>query len=458
MTEPFRVKTRGELWQEWVRRLVTNTSGVSWFGTNSVIAGWGRATAALAEGVHQAYVALIRRKTLSAATDAFLAAIAAELGTPKRGSLLSGVFVVFQPITANVSVINIAAAPGFDDIVVDDGSDWLVADEGRLRSADGLTTEVWVVAAKPAPNTIRVATLANAYLPGAEDVDILFRALVPVGTLVRSRNGVVFATTTEIHTGDANPVLDGETTAISLADKTWAEATTSGSSGNIDPLSADRLSTPIRGVRAVLNPARGIGGADEEPDHDLRYRAGHWPAITSQDTAVAIEALCMEADSNVLRAINTSSSILSTLTVTVVHRGGASFNSDQLEAINTYVGQRLRSGLTVKASNATLTSVSVEAAITLDPLAEHEQTFRAIATRLAVYIDLSRWAWGLDPERADLLVIVRQTPGVASVDSTTFLPATSPSVGVASLPTLSNLSVQDTASGLTIGAALSQSF
>ena len=59
---------------------------------------------------------------------------------------------------------------------------------------------------------------------------------------------------------------------------------------------------------------------------------------------------------------------------------------------------------------------------------------------------------------ADLLVAVRTTTGIASVDSSSFLPASDVAVGALALPTLTGLSLRDTGTGDTINAVLAQSW
>lgn len=457
MTTPPVIKTRLELFQDWIRRVVTYTDRVTWFGTNSIVGAWGRATATLTESTHQLYGALLRRILLSAATGDWLVAVARERGANQRSTTTAGAFVVVQPVYANVASITIAAAPGFDDLNVDDGTLFLVGDEVRVRNGAGTVTDVRLIALKPTANTIRVATLIGAYTPATDDVDVLFRISLAEGDLVRATNGTTFALTEPVTTSDHNAVLDGESTSLALADKAWAEATTRGSSGNVEALAINRLSTPVRGIRAVYNPGPATGGGDTEPDYELRYRAANWPEKVAQETEAALQALAHAADEDVLRAKNATSTVVGTMRLFVAHRGGA-FSASQLEAIQTFVEDRLRTGLTVEAINATLTSLWVEAEITVDNGASLEGCWRAAASRLADYVDRRTWEWGGTVNAADLLVLVRQTTGIASVDSSTFLPAADLPVGADSLPAFVGLTLRDSTTGKTFNAALAQSW
>lgn len=451
------VKTRIQLLQDWIRRVLTYTSLVSYFGPNSLLLAWGKATATLVESAHQHYLSLQRRVLLSAATGDWLSAVARERGAERQTQLSGGVFVVFQPVQANVTLINIGAVPGFDDITVDDGADFLALDEIRIRNGTGATTETAIIAAKPSANVLRVATLVNAYTPATDDVDVLFRIGVPAGTLVRGAGRATFATTTALTTSDSNAVLDGESTSLALADKAWCEATVRGADGAVDAGTITQMVTPIRGIRAVINPAPSTGAAAEESDGDVRYRAAHWPSMLSQETEAGLQELARAANSSCLRCAHVDSDTVGQMDIRVLHRGGA-FSADELAEIGTYIGDRIRSGLDVVAANVTLTAVNVQASVTLDPGSTLEDAWRAAASRLSDFLDASTWTFGEDVSAADLLVLVRQTDGIASVDASSFLPAADVTVGATSLPTLAYLAMRDTDTGDTVLASLVQSW
>lgn len=451
---------RRSLVQEWIRRFVTYTDAVTWFGGNSVMRAWAEATAALVLGAYQLYVALIRRFTLAAKGDS-LSQVTAERGTPRLPGARAKLLVILRPETANVSAITNAAT---SLVEVDDSSSFSPGDSVRIRNGDGTVSDVRAIIAittgtgPGGGDELEVALLAGVYTPGADDVDVLFRASVPEGTTLSSSVGVTFQTLEAVITGDANPVLDGEGLFVGLADKVWCEATTSGVSGNIDPGAVTALSTPIPGVKSIYNPEPGTGGTDEETDPELRYRTIHYPTLANRETLVWIEALLRQGDRNVLRAVTTAPSGIGSMAVKVLHRNGGTFTAAQLAALVAYAEDRVRSHLTVEVSAVTLTSVEVEARITLEPGATLEGCWQAASSRLATYLDFRRWAFGGAVDNADLLSLVNTTPGVATLDTGSFLPSSSVTVGAESLPTLIRLSLEDTASGDTLDADLAVTF
>ena len=112
----------------------------------------------------------------------------------------------------------------------------------------------------------------------------------------------------------------------------------------------------------------------------------------------------------------------------------------------------------VSVSNLTLTSVEVEASITLQPGKTLEEVYRDAAGRLVTYLDYRLWVEGTDVDNADLLSIVNTTPGVATLQTSSFLPATPVVVAAESFPTLVRLSLRDLVSGQTLNADLAVSF
>jgi phage-related baseplate assembly protein len=119
---------------------------------------------------------------------------------------------------------------------------------------------------------------------------------------------------------------------------------------------------------------------------------------------------------------------------------------------------RLRSGHRVSLENVVMTAVEVEARVTLAPGYSLEQVFQSGAAALVALMDYRRLDFGTDVDEAKLLSALSGTEGIASVETSTFLPAADVVVGAYSLPVLARLSLMDTDSGVTINASLSVSF
>jgi uncharacterized phage protein gp47/JayE len=455
------LKDRKQLAAEFIRRFRQYTDLVTWFGPNSVMRAFALAMGGAAEGAERLYTALVRRITLMAASGTYLTSVAAERGSDRLAGQRAKVLVIVRPYQVNVTAITAGAT---DLIEVDDSDPFAVSDSIRIRNGDGTVTEIRTIIAitsgtgPSGGDELEVASLTGSYTPSTEDVDVLLRYTVAAGTTLLSNSGASFETLEAVTTGDSNPVLDGEGTFVGLADKVWCECTEVGALGNIDADTIDDFSPSIDDVLSVFNPEPGTGGADEETDYDLKYRTAHRPTLANQETLTWLEALLAKGNSDVLRAIRTTSSYVSTMAVKVLHRNGGPFSTANLTALDTYAGQRVRSYLTVECSNVTLTSVEVEAQITLDPDVTLEDVWKEAANRLASFLDHRKWAWGEDVDEADLLTIVNGTPGVATLVTATFLPASDVTVAVDSLPTLASLALEDTDSGDTMQADLAVSF
>lgn len=456
-----RIKDRKELTEDWIRRVITHTDRVTWFGGNSIARAWATATGALVENSYQLYVAILRRFTLFASSDEDLAVVAAERGAQRLGPTRARLMVVFQPFVANVTAITIGAT---DLIEVDDSSGFTAGDSLRIRNGDGTVTDVRTIIAitiGTGPNLgdeLEVATLTGAYTPLTDDVDVLLRATIPEGSIVTTTQGVLFQTLETVVTGDANAVLDGEGTFLGLADKVWCEATERGVSGNIEPRTVTGLQTPITGIVDVFNPERAVGGADSETDFELKRRAIEGPAIASAETEAWFEALAKAGNSDVLRVVRPTDIVLATLVMRIINRNGGGFSTTELSDLETYIEQHVRSFMSIDLENIVLTSVEIDAEITIEATADLEEVWREYSNRVAAYLDYRKWSFGLTVEAAQLRRILEDVPGVASVDAGTFLPAADVTVSSLSLPTLTRISLLDLDSTDTINADLSVSF
>ena len=117
------IRDRRSLVQEWIRRFVSYTDLITWFGPTSVMRAWAEATGGLAEGAYLLFVALLKRVTLMASSGDALTQVATERGSPRLAEQASKVLVVFQPEMANVTLITLVPP---DIITVDDASPFLV--------------------------------------------------------------------------------------------------------------------------------------------------------------------------------------------------------------------------------------------------------------------------------------------------------------------------------------------
>lgn len=455
MSQPV-LKTRRQYVADAIRRIVAYTTALTYFGPNTPESAIAEAIGGGASGVARLYRAVLRRITLLASSGSYTTAVAAEMGAERLGPLRAGMFVVVQPHTTRITAIT---SSGTDLLEVSDSSEFAVDDSIRVRNSTGSVTETATIIAittGTGPNSgdeLEVATLAGSYTPSTttDAVLALKRHTLPAETVVKTNVGVDFQTTAVLSVGDANPIMDGEGTHLGLADKVWCEAVEAGAAGNVDPLAVTAFSPAVSEVRGVLNPERAYGGALEEPDFDLKFRASHGPTVLNQETEAWIEARCREADADVLRAIRFESTSARTMGVVIFTRSGTALSATRLAAIKAWIEQRVRSNLLAEVVNGTFTSVEVYAQVGLEPNTSLRTVWKAAAERLvAQALDFRKRAFGQDVDEALLLSLVRQTPGVASLVTETFTPSADVAVGAYSLPRLTGLTLVDVATGDTL--------
>lgn len=452
--------SRRELVAQASRRLLTYTDEITYFGPNSVDLAIAETLGGMTSVSYRLYKALLRRFTLIGSSGTVLTEVAAERGARRQKAQRSRLLVVFVPWSTTVTAITVGMTTRLE---VEDSSAFEVGDSIRIRNADGSNTErlsIIDLIQGTGPNgndELEVGSLTYTY-DVSEDTQVLLRETIPVQTLITTKVGVGFATTSTITIGDFNAVLSGEGAALALADKVWCEATTKGDQGNINPQSVTGLAVPNPNVRRVHNPERAFGGAAEETDFDLRYRAAHRPARASQETPAWAEALAVEADADVLRAVIAPPTAISTLAIQLLARNGGPLTAKRLRSVENYIGARVRGYMAVSCSNVTLVSIEVEAQVQLDPDVTLRQAWVDAGSRIANYIDYRRWEFGLDPDWTKLLGLVKNSLGVKAVVDSTFLPSSNPEVGNEQLPVFVRLSLQDIDTLETINGALAVSF
>ncbi len=460
------LRDRAQILAEWIRNVVASTTTVTWFGPNSVALALGNATASAIEGTYQLHAALLRRFNTRYATGDDLTEAAAERGVERLPAMNATVLAVFQPAASDV--LGIVTATGTSKIEVADASEFAIGMSIRIRqvSLAGSLTQVTEIRTitdiddNTGPNSgdeISVAELDETYDVSGADVRVLARVTVPAGTTIGSTSGVSFQLLAPVSTGDANTVLQGESGALALADKGWLDAVVTGTAGNVLPLTLTGPTSAIDGLHAVINPERGFGGADSESDELLRRRAVYGPAALSQESEAWLLAQAQQINVNVarLRSVGTGSTIRSTA-IGVLKRNGGTFSSGDLARLTEGLNNRIRSNALVEVSNLPLNGVQVEAEITLAPNVTLRDAWIAASSELATYLDWRTWPMGQDVDEAELLRIVRESSGVASLVTASFLPAAN--VSVTYLPVLARVSLRDTESGEVINQELSVSF
>jgi hypothetical protein len=462
---PLTTKTRTELLTDAIRRFRALQDSVTYFGGNGVARALLGVAAEVGAASQQLYLGLQRRYSLlgaegSGATGGDLDRVLEEHGAPRPGANRGRVVVAFRPWAATVTAITTGAT---DLIEVDDSSRFADGDSIRIRS-DAATTEIATIIAittGTGPNggdELEVATLSNTYDPTTENVEVLLREVLAAGTELNSLTGARFQLLASVTVGDANPIFSGESSALALLDKGWAECTERGSIGAIEAGAITGFVTPNANVRSATNPEAAIGGQDAADDASARYRAAYLPSLLAVETQAAILALCQRGNIDVLRTRRVTPTALRTVSVRVLHRNVGPLSTDEKDALKAYVDQYMRAGDEVEILDVSLTSLEISASITLDGSRTLRQVWRDVASRVVTRVDTRTWEFGQDVERAMLITLVRLTPGIATLNSETFTPLTDLAVGADSLPVLVTLTLTDSNSGTVITDDVTVSF
>lgn len=457
-----RVLDAVELAQEGIRRTVAATPLLTWFGEGGVARSLLDVSAQLGGYTGQLYTGVLRRFTLQAADGEQLDQVLVESGAPRRGAQRAKALVCFQPYTTPLIDIT-SGATDLLEIAAGDGANFSVGSSIRVRNSDSTETEIATVIAVtsgtgPAGgDELEVATLSGTYTPSTDDCAVILRSVLAVGQQVTGGNQT-FELLDAVSVGDANPVLAGESVALALADKAWAECTTAGAAGNVAAGTLTTLSPTVAAITAVNNPNAATGGADTESDFAAKRRAANTTQGAAQETLAWVESVAQVGDEEVLRAVRTTSIAVGVMQIAVVGRGGGAMSAARLAALEDFIAARVRSHLGIDVINATMTAVEVKATITLRPSFTLRQVYASAASRIAEFLDIRKREFGDDVDEADLLVLVRQTPGVGSLETATFEPAANVDVAADSLPVLTRLWLIDATSGDQINATLLQTY
>lgn len=455
--------TEADLSADFVRRMTTYQSDVTYFGENSVGYALAKSVAGQTALTQAQYRSTLRRRTLFGAAGDDLTQAALEMGTRRLGATRARVLVVLRPWWLAVT----AVTAGKIEVATGTATRFEVGDTLRIRNGDGSTTEVatiYAVTTGTGPNggdEIDVGSLLGGYDPTVESVVILLRRTLAAGTVFRSTTGVSFESIDEVTIGDLNPLLNGESASLALSDKVWCEAQTAGTAGNVEAGTVTALQVPDTKVKAMTNPERGRGGLDQDDDSTLKYRAAQSGQLAAVETEASIESLAQLGNSEVLRAFIEDGATIGSVTVSAMTRNLAGLGPDARAALSLFVSSRMRSNLTVEIVNTTLTAVEVEADVSLTPgTASPSDRLRAAwaaaSDALAAYLDPRTWPEGQSVDEAQLLSIVRRTAGISSLQTSSFLPAAE--VAVTRVPVLVSLRLRDTATGNVIDTNLTVEF
>jgi uncharacterized phage protein gp47/JayE len=272
-------------------------------------------------------------------------------------------------------------------------------------------------------------------------------SVIPIGTTIRSIEGIVYETQYEVTIGAANPILGGSTYAPAYQNSTYAVAISTGSNTNVPALSITEITSTVPANIVCVNPYPAQYGRDEETDDEFRYRIAHNIDILDQGTQAAYEAQAQAEPTagigdNILRtkAVRIGAHQVK---VYIVTKDAAGLSGPDLLTLAAYLADHQSITTSVVCENIVFTPVTVSATISLEGATTLTEAYVAIADKLANYIDWENWDWGGDVDDTALLSVMRQADGVADIILSSFSPSDNVEVGNNSLPRLINLTIID---------------
>lgn len=444
--------------RDFIRRLRSYAPTLTWFGPNGVGTGIARAVAGLAYRADRQVAQLQQRYNLLQAVDDNLDIVAAEWGATRRAGQRArtlGSPIALSAVVSDITGVLIEVPSGEGSAFSTLGAVTLVNGDGTVTETAGLIA-VFTGTGPNGGDQIEVNLISALYSPTTDVVTVLASVTIPAGTIITTTAGVDFITLDAVLTGARNPVLAGASSALSLADVVWCEAVERGAAGNVEADTFEDSNPTIDGVTGWVNYEAARQGLDREAAADLRYRAAHGTQEPAQETRAWFEALAHRASSTVLRAVVGDTANLRSMALGVLKANASAFTADELANIKAYVEDRVRSGLLVEVATITLDAVEVKARITLEPNVDLRDVFREVSARLANYLDFRVWQEGESVDEAELIAIVRRTPGVRGLETSTFTPAAN--VDVTYYPHLTRVALTDVLTGDSIDILLNQGF
>ncbi len=243
--------------------------------------------------------------------------------------------------------------------------------------------------------------------------------VIPEGTVVRSAvSGIGYTTVDRIVVGKDNPALLAQTRAISLGNRSMAVAAIAGMAGAAAANTISVLSPPIPGVTNIINPVptQPRTGLDTESDDQLRTRRRNILDILNQGTQSFYEALAMDADDQVLRAIARKDTDTGGIKVIVTSRSGLSFDQEELDAIQSVIEDNCRAFETITVVNMVLTDIFVNFKAYIRPGNTMESVYTRTADVIADFLDYGSWNSADDVRDDDILIEIKKISAFRDID------------------------------------------
>lgn len=405
------MKTFREIESELIERFASLQNKVTNFVLGSVIRAILTTVAGKISEVWYDLNRIRRRLFLDTAMGEHLDALVAEVGMERKGSTTTSVVLVF-----NGSIESGAST--------DVGTNYL-EDNTKSWTDDQFIDGTWILKDSNGTNytvtgntSIRITVNGN---PASGQYYVL--PVVPLDTVVRSSvSGVGFELKESVIVGDDNPELIGQTLSPFLGNRGVAESLITGSGASAGAHEINVLSPSIPGVTTVTNPfpTQPRTGIEEELDEQLRRRRRNFINLLNQGTQAFYEALAVEADIRVSRAIAKKDGSTGGVKLLIATRSGSTLESSELNSIASYVSDRARAFLTVTAVNMVMTDIFVSIDAVLRPGTSLQNLYIRTADRLANFIDYGRWDINRKLVDDELLVEIRKLRAYIDIDLSTF--------------------------------------
>jgi hypothetical protein len=226
---------------------------------------------------------------------------------------------------------------------------------------------------------------------------------------------------------------------------TKVRSVTKGKRANVNPFSINTMTVEPTGHIYVINEYKATGGRDEEQDDVFRLRIKEGANILAKGTIASLEQAMNKINPNVLRVFYQGLNSLGKPIIAIATQNGINLNQSELDLL-LEKGEEFFSivdlrpfgtqsyGLELRNIEYQPIDISFRAALLQN--ANPDLVRIEIQTRISKLLDFRFWTPGGKVEWDDLLLAVKQTPGVRYVPDQQFFPRVDIPIDPAKLPRL----------------------
>lgn len=267
---------------------------------------------------------------------------------------------------------------------------------------------------------------------------------IPSGLQVTTSAGSQFTTVESV---TLKPIYSGALTLRGLA---RAVSSGTGSAQNVPAFTIRNISNPgiVPLVTATAtNEAAAQGGADQESDATFRSRIVSLFSGLNQGTALFYESQVRLINSRVVRIFLARGTQLNEVVVYCATSDGSPLTTQEKQTLVTGLMNVVPVQTIVTINDMTLQPVNVAFTTTLSAGATLRSVANALVETYREFLNWSTWPFGQAVQADDLLRMASATPGIDSLNVSTFTPVSDVPMSPATLPRVGTITITDASTG-----------